>query len=91
MVIREAMALGVVPIAKPVGGIPDMIEDNVNGILLKEPDLVADATHRILGLLDRPSDMQRLSCRAQQGVREICDPDLVAAKHFEAYRQVSTC
>jgi glycosyltransferase involved in cell wall biosynthesis len=91
MVIREAMALGVVPVAKPVGGIPDMVEDNVNGILLNGPDFVAEASRHIRELLDRPSEMQRLSQAARQGVRETCEPDLIAAKHFEAYREVSSC
>lgn len=91
MAIREAMALGVVPVARPVGGIPDMIQHNVNGILLDGPDFVAEASRHILGLLDQPSEMQRLSRSARQSVQETCDPDLVAAKHFEAYRQVSSC
>ena len=91
MAIREAMALGLVPIARAVGGIPDMIQNNVNGILLKNPDLVGDASRLITHLLDHPAEMQRLSQAARQSVRETCDPDRVASKHFEAYRQVSAC
>jgi glycosyltransferase involved in cell wall biosynthesis len=91
MVIREAMALGVVPVARPVGGIPDMIQHNVNGILLDVPDFITEASRQIQELLDCPSEMQRLSQAARQNVQGTCDPDLVAAKHFEAYRQVSSC
>ena len=90
MVIREAMALGVVPVARPVGGIPDMIQHNVNGILLEGPDLIADSSRHIRELLNCPSELQRLSQAARQSVQEICDPDVVAAKHFEAYKQVSS-
>ena len=90
MAIREAMALGLVPIARPVGGIPDMIQNNVNGILLNDADFVTEAIRRILELLDQPSEMQRLSQAARKNVRETCDPDLVASKHFEAYKEVSS-
>jgi glycosyltransferase involved in cell wall biosynthesis len=91
MAIREAMALGLVPVARAVGGIPDMIQNNVNGILLNQPDFIAEASRHIGELLDRPSEMQRLSQAARQSVRETCDPDLIAGKHFDAYRQVSLC
>ena len=91
MAIREAMALGLVPVVRPVGGIPDMIQNNVNGILLSGPDIVAEAASRIRQLLEHPSEMQRLSQAARQSIRKTCDPDLVAGRHFEAYRQVYTC
>jgi glycosyltransferase involved in cell wall biosynthesis len=91
MAIREAMALGLVPVTRPVGGIPDMIQHDVNGVLLKDPDLVADASRHILELLHRPSELQRLSQAARLSVRETCDPDLIAGKHLEAYRQVGAC
>lgn len=91
MAIREAMALGLVPVARAVGGIPDMIQNNVNGILLNEPDFIAEASRHIGELLERPSEIQRLSRAARQSIRGTCDPDLIASKHFEAYRQVSSC
>lgn len=91
MVIREAMALGLVPVARPVGGIPDMIRHDVDGILLREDDFVEEASQRILELLKNPSEMRRLSQAARQNARAICDPDVIAGKHFEAYRVVSSC
>lgn len=91
MAIREAMALGLVVVARPVGAIPDAIRDGVNGLLLSSSNLAEEASRLIAHLLDHPVQMQLLSQAAQQSVRETCDPDVVANKHFEAYRQVSIC
>jgi glycosyltransferase involved in cell wall biosynthesis len=91
MAIRESMALGLIPVARPVGAIPNIIQNNINGILLEDSDLISDASYRIMELLDHPSEMQRLSQAARQSIRETCDPDLVASKHLEAYRQVIEC
>lgn len=91
MAIREAMALGLVVITRPVGGIPDLIQDGVNGLLLSTPDLVDEASNQIANLLSHPVQVQRLSDAARKSVHQICDPDLIASKHYEAYQQVSAC
>ncbi len=48
--VIDAMALGIPPIAFAVGGIPEVIEDNVSGILVSAGDTgaFADAAHRLL-------------------------------------------
>jgi glycosyltransferase involved in cell wall biosynthesis len=91
MAIREAMALGLVIVARPVGAIPDLIKDGVNGLLLPAGDLVDEASMVVAQLLAREAEMAQLGEEARRCVRETCDPDLVAAKHFEAYCQVSGC
>lgn len=49
-VIIEALALGKPIIATAVGGIPEVVKDGVNGILVrpKSPDLIAKALERLL-------------------------------------------
>jgi glycosyltransferase involved in cell wall biosynthesis len=49
-VIIEALALGKPVVATAVGGIPEMIKDDVNGILIppKSPECVAEALRRLL-------------------------------------------
>lgn len=36
--LLEAMSMGIVPICTPVGGIPNVVKDNVNGVLLNNQD-----------------------------------------------------
>jgi glycosyltransferase involved in cell wall biosynthesis len=61
-VLLEAMASGVVVLATPVGGIPDVVRDGETGFILENntPELVAEA---ILGALAHP-DLERI---ARQG------------------------
>ncbi len=65
-VIMEAMAAGLPVISTPLGGIPEMIEDGVNGELVPEraPAAVAVAIERLL------DDRQRAQSRGIRG-REI--------------------
>jgi glycosyltransferase involved in cell wall biosynthesis len=50
LVILEAMALARPVVASDVGGIPEMVEDGVTGLLVapRDPDALADAIVRLL-------------------------------------------
>jgi glycosyltransferase involved in cell wall biosynthesis len=50
LVLLEAGALGVPVVATAVGGIPEVVEDGVTGILVPpgQPDALADAVTRLL-------------------------------------------
>ena len=52
--LLEAMAGGAVPVTSPVGGIPDVVQDEVNGLLVpaRDPGAVANALERLAN--DRP-------------------------------------
>ena len=54
LVLLEAWAQGAPLVATPVGGLPELITDNENGILAKAPDpkSLAEAIHRALSLPD---------------------------------------
>jgi hypothetical protein len=63
--ILLAMAYGITVIASKVGGIPELIEDGVNGILVpNDPEAVAGAFRRInaqLGIAARTTVMERFT------------------------------
>lgn len=64
-VIAEAMIAGVPVISTPLAGIPEMIADGVEGLLvpIRDPRKLADA---IAELLENPARAQQLAARAQE-------------------------
>ena len=64
MTIIEAMGTGLPIVASAVGGVPDMLENDVSGILVPcEPEAVAQA---VLRLLDDEAFRRRLGTNARQ-------------------------
>jgi colanic acid/amylovoran biosynthesis glycosyltransferase len=68
-VIMEAMATGLPVISTPLGGIPEMVEDGVNGELVGERDPAA-LTAAIERLLDDRERAHRLGGRGREIARE---------------------
>jgi glycosyltransferase involved in cell wall biosynthesis len=67
MSVLEAMARGLPAIATPVGGLPELIADGVNGLLVPPGDVEALAS-AILRLADDPALRQRLGTAARQTI-----------------------
>jgi glycosyltransferase involved in cell wall biosynthesis len=88
-VLVEAMAVGRPIVAARCGGIPEVVEDGVNGLLV-EPDDVAGFASGVIRLLEDPTLRQRLGtagrgcCEARFGVEEHVTAVL------DAYRTVTT-
>ncbi|MEK7613566.1 MAG: glycosyltransferase family 4 protein [Patescibacteria group bacterium] len=68
-VLLEASAVGVPIVTTRVGGNPELIEDNVNGYLIK-PDDEATLTHRIEKLLSSPETRARIAGNAKKRVEK---------------------
>src|SRR5438270_7992795 len=68
-VIMEAMAAGLPVISTPLGGIPEMIEHEINGELVPERDPTA-LSAAIEWLLDDPERARQLGERGRQIARE---------------------
>jgi glycosyltransferase involved in cell wall biosynthesis len=69
MVLLEALFLGVVVVARNVGGIPEVIQNGVNGVLVDSPDpqSLAEACAQILA---EPARSQRL---AEAGIKSVTE------------------
>lgn len=82
--LLEAFAAGLPVVASAVGGIPEVVEEGVNGYLVPSGDAAALA-RRILDLAARPKDFRAvLGTAGQQRVRD----DFSLEAQGEQYRQL---
>ncbi|RLK07345.1 glycosyltransferase family 4 protein [Ruegeria conchae] len=83
--LLEPMSLGCPLVTTAVGGIPEVIEDERNGLLIPSQDLEAmvAACQR---LLDDPDLATRLGRQAWADCSELYSPDAVATKTVEGYK-----
>lgn len=86
-VLLEAMQAALPIVASKTGGIPDVIEDGVNGLLLPpgEPEALAHAIDRLLADLDLA---RRLSEGAQERAKDY-DWEVLAERVLRVYQGVS--
>jgi glycosyltransferase involved in cell wall biosynthesis len=86
IVLAEAEALGVAAIATSVGGIPDVIEDGVSGLLIppKDPAAIAAAILKIF----RNSELRKqLTGNALQSVKKF-DWSVIAGEYDKLYQSL---
>lgn len=82
-VLIEAMACGRPVIGTRVGGIPDLIQDGVNGYLVP-PDAVAPLADRIAYLLTHPEEAVEMGARGRAFVTETFSTE----EYVVGYRRV---
>jgi glycosyltransferase involved in cell wall biosynthesis len=87
MGVLEAMAAGTPTIATTVGGIPDAIEDGVNGFMVEPGDVVALA-ERIARLLGDAELSARFATAARAKVISTFSPDRVLAQLEDLYKRL---
>lgn len=79
--VIEAMAMGLPVISTSVGGIPFLIQNNINGLLVESGD-VKGMCNRIVDLLNNADQAYALSVAARTSV-EVFDWEVVKEKWFE--------
>jgi glycosyltransferase involved in cell wall biosynthesis len=87
MVVLEAMAAGVPVVAAKVGGVPDLVEDGVNGLMC-DPHNAQSMRSAVEKLLDDPLLAQRMAVTARRSALERFHPKTVAERHVAIYREV---
>jgi L-malate glycosyltransferase len=86
-VVIDAMALGVPPVAFAVGGLPELIEDGVNGRLIKPGDISGFA-RAAAALIRDPALRARLAKAAARRARDFTD-DLMTERTLAVYDEVA--
>jgi glycosyltransferase involved in cell wall biosynthesis len=85
--LLQTMAMAKPMVATRVGGIPDIIRDGVNGLLIppEDPQALAGA---LLTLLDDRAYAVRLGKKAQELIREKYSADQMAEEVSQVYRKM---
>lgn len=86
-VILEAMACGKPVIASDAGGIPEIIKDGINGLLVS-PGSVADLADRIVRLLNDRDMRDRLGDSSRRYIEEQYASVKVVQKTLDIYKEL---
>lgn len=85
----EAMATGLPCIASAVGGIPDLVKHESNGLMFDGVD--ADPLAKLIGeVFDRPEWARELGCRARQSVLEKYDFRTTAQQYTDLFCRLAS-
>lgn len=87
--ILEAMAFAVPSVSTAVGGIPEVIDHDVNGLLVPSAD-PADLARAVESLIDDPARRAALGRAAQEKARTVFSADKIVSRYEAFYRQVRT-
>jgi len=85
-VVAEALASGRAVIGSAAGGMADIIESGVNGLLVppRAPSAIAG---RILALIESPGELSRLAEAGRQRVLHYLSPDHILPLQIASYRR----
>jgi glycosyltransferase involved in cell wall biosynthesis len=85
--ILEAMYFGCPSVARRAGGIPEVVEDNVSGLLLPSDDPDA-LTRAIESLIQDPKRRMTMGQAAQRRARERFSAEVIVPRYEALYRSV---
>lgn len=84
----EAMSIGCPIVAARVGGIPEILEDQRDG-LLHRPGDADDLATQIIELLGKPARGVELACNAFSTCQRRFHPEIIARQTIEFYRRLA--
>ena len=82
-VILEAQSIGLPMIATRVGGVPEIIQDRLNGLLV-EPNSPAELSAAITWMSQHPNERQRMSQVASSSLKRF-DPGMITTQYIDLY------
>lgn len=87
MVVLEAMAAGLPVAASRVGGVPDLVSHDSDGLMF-DPHDANDMRTCIETLLQDTETRERLGAAGRQSALKRFHPRIIAEKHLEIYQEV---
>ena len=86
--LLEAMAAGLALVSTPVGGIPDVLKDGENGVLLPsaDPHEICQALERLMSC---PEDLARISSANREKAWRCYEASVVTARIEHYYKRVA--
>lgn len=87
MVVLEGMAAGLPVAASRVGGVPDLITHESDGLMF-DPHDPADIRATLERLIREPETRTRLAAQGRITARERFHPRVIAGEHLKIYREV---
>ena len=85
--ILEAMCFGCPSVARRVGGIPEVVEDGVTGLLVSSDD-AGELARAVESLIQNPERRLVLGRAAQQHARERFSSEAIVPQYEALYRRV---
>ncbi|MBI3812842.1 MAG: glycosyltransferase family 4 protein [Nitrospinae bacterium] len=85
--VLEAMSCGKAVVASNTGGIPEVIEDGVSGLLAKTGD-ARDFAEKIIGLLEDDTLRENMGANARKRIEERYAKNVVAREVENVYREL---
>ena len=87
VVFLEALASGTCVVGNNIGGIPDIIENNKTGILVRQKDS-KQLANAIIKLLSNPKLRKNLALNGQKKVKKIYSWDLIGKQFNELFARI---
>lgn len=85
--ILEAMTFGCPSVSTAVGGIPEVIDDGINGVIVPSAD-PADFARELESLIAHPERRRALGAAAQEKARRAFSADRIVQRYEDFYRTV---
>jgi len=85
--VMESMACETPVVAFGIGGMPDMIDDGKNGILIA-PYNVGAMAKKILLILQNKKHLEKLSSEARKKIKRKFNINLIAKKYYQLYQSI---
>lgn len=87
MVLLEAMALGKAVVATKVGGIPEIIRNDISGLLV-EPGDVEGLASACMRILDKPAVRKKLENESEKRIKEQFTSEVQRERVLRMYHQL---